>query len=65
MRYSALNLKFNGDPSLTLSHIMYIPFSGVDTEKIMIVLKGVVMISNGPHAYLQVMNQVALYGYWA
>ena len=38
---------FNGDPSLTLPHVVNISFSGLDSEAVMLSLKEVIAISNG------------------
>lgn len=38
---------FNGDPERTLPHVLNVSFPGVDSEALMVALKGVVAISNG------------------
>lgn len=43
----ALSPVFNGDPELTLPHVINIAFPGVDSEALMVALKDHIAISNG------------------
>ena len=44
---SPLQPSFNGDPALTLPHVLNISFAGLDSEAVMLALKDTVAISNG------------------
>jgi cysteine desulfurase len=45
--FKPLDPEFNGDPSRTLSHVINVSFPGIDSEALMLALKGVAAISNG------------------
>lgn len=53
----ALNPTLHGDQPRTLPHVLSLSFPGVDSEALMLALKGVVAVSNGSactsHAYAQ------------
>lgn len=44
---SSLNPIYNGDQSSTMSHCISLAFPGVDSESLIVALKGIVSISNG------------------
>jgi cysteine desulfurase len=44
---SALSPVFNGDPERSLPHVINVSFQGVDSEAIMVAVKGEIAISNG------------------
>lgn len=44
---ASLQPQVNGDPDLTVSHVLNVSLPGIDSEAAMLALKGVVAISNG------------------
>ena len=42
-----LNITINGDPNLTLPHVLNFSIKGIDSEALMLTLKDVIAVSNG------------------
>ena len=45
--FKPLGVRLHGDPDCTMSHVLNVSFSGVDSEAIMLAWKGVAAVSNG------------------